>query len=122
MVNIIKRRLSIGIFLTAVIMATIGGSVHIYNILSFAIPVLFVISTFVLLSESVRKKCIATTKAKLVISNVESCMWNLSIIFLLAAFEHGFLATMWFILWLIFFGVKMDAMKEKSKEEEGEMV
>jgi len=48
MINIIKRRLFIGIFLTAVIMATIGGSVHVYNLLSFVIPVLFVISMFVL--------------------------------------------------------------------------
>lgn len=119
MINIIKRRLFIGICLTTVIIATIGGSVHVYNILSFAIPVLFVLAMFVLFSRSVRKKCIATTKAKLVIGDVESWMWNLSITLLLAAFGHCFLATMWFILWLIFFGVKMEAMKEKSKEEGG---
>ena len=120
MINIIKRRLFIGIFLTAIIISTIGGSVHVYNLLSFVIPVLFVISMFVLFSESVRKKSIESTKAKPAIGNTEYCIWHLSIIFLLAAFGHWFLALMWFILWLIFFGAKMDAMKEKSKEEGGE--
>jgi len=120
MINIIKRRFFIGLFLTAVIMATIKGSVHAYNILSFAIPVLFVITIFILLSKTVRKECIKTAKAKIgtsTIGNVESCIWNLSIILLLAAFGHWFLAMLWFISWLIFFGARLDAMKEKNEEE-----
>jgi len=120
MKNIIKRRLFLGVFLTAVIMATIKGSVHAYNILSFAIPGLFIMAMFPVFSRSSRRKCIETIKAKVdtsTTSNTEGCVWNLSIVFLLAAFGHWCLGMLWLISWLVFFEVRKDAMKEKDKEE-----
>lgn len=121
MKNTIKQRFFLGIFLAATITATIGHSIYAYNILSFAIPILFVVVSGALFSESIRRKSIEAAKARSgssTISNTESCVWNLSIIFLLAAFGHWFLALLWFISWLILFGIKLDAMKEINKEKE----
>ena len=124
MKNIIKRRLFVGIFLTAVIMATIKDSVHAYNLLSFTIPMLFVIAMITLFSRSARRKSIETIKPKVNASSmhdVESWVWNLSIVFLLAAFRHWFLGMLWLISWLVFFEVRKDAMKEKDREKGGEL-
>jgi hypothetical protein len=124
MKNIIKRRLFLGLFLITAIMATIKGSVHAYNVLSFAIPVLFIGTLFILFSGKARRKCIETFKARTdtsAINTIESCVWNLSIVFLLAAFGHWFLGLLWLISWLTLLEVGKDAMKEKNKEEGGEV-
>jgi len=52
---------------------------------------------------------------------VESWVWHLSIVFLLAAFGHWFLGMLWLLSWPVFFEVKKDAMKEKDREEGGEL-
>lgn len=114
--NAIKRRLVLIIFLIITIMATIGHLSYAYNILQFAIPVLFAVLSLSCLSESMRKKSIEAFRRKgdsSVVGGGESCVWNLPIIFLLAAFGHWVLALLWLISWGILNGLRQDAIKEE---------
>jgi len=116
MKNIIKRRLVSIIFLTITVMATVGHLVYAYNILQFAIPILFAVLVLSCFSESIRRKSIEAVRRKgdgQAISGGESCVWNLPIIFLLAAFGHWLLALLWLISWGIIYQAKLDVAKKE---------
>lgn len=118
MINAIKRRLFIGLFFIVTAMATVGHLVYAYNVLLFAIPILFIIVMLTIFSESTRKRCMESIKAsgsfKTKLGTKESCAWNFSIVFLLAAFEHWFLALLWLILWGAFYGLRSEAKGEQK--------